>query len=52
VREVGTATSDADGYWRKTTGQTYDGEGYVTYSLAGYPPGEDDLDNAPFCIED
>jgi len=52
VREVGTATSDADGYWHKTTGQTYDGEGYVTYSLAGYPPGEDDLDNAPFCIED
>ncbi len=52
IFEVGSTHSDADGKWHKTTGQTYSGEGYVTYNLAGYPPGEDDLDNAPFCIED
>lgn len=52
IFEVGTTHSDSDGKWHKTTGQTYSGEGYVTYSLAGYPPGQDDLDNAPFCIED
>ena len=52
IREVGSTHTNSDGYWRKTTGQTYDGKGYATYSLAGYPPAQDDLDNAPFCVED
>ncbi len=52
IREVASVHTDSDGYWGKTTGQTYDGEGYATYSLAGYPPAQDDLDNAPFCVED
>ena len=52
IREVGSTHTNSDGYWRKTTGQTYDGEGYATYYLAGYPPAQDDLDNAPFCVED
>jgi hypothetical protein len=52
IFEVASVYTNADGYWHKTTGQTYSGEGYATYSLAGYPPAQDDLDNAPFCIED
>jgi len=52
IFEVGTATTASDGYWRKTTGQTYSGEGYVTYSLAGYPQNQDDLDYTFACIED
>jgi len=52
IFEVGTTHTDSDGKWSKTTGQTWSGEGYATYSLAGYPPAQDTIDYTFACIED
>ena len=52
VFHYGPTTTDSKGKWSMTFDVIiYGSAGYATYSLPGYPPGQDDIDWS-FCVED